>query len=52
MSNWETHKGKATKKKRKMMIKVDPSLLGLTVHTALDGTVGQMDTLDTAANMR
>lgn len=40
-------KGKASKKKKNKMMKVDASILGFTVHAAPDRIVGEIETLET-----
>ena len=40
----ENQKGKAGKKKKSKMMKLDASILGFTVHAAPDRIVGEIDT--------
>ncbi|XP_053378578.1 LOW QUALITY PROTEIN: GRB10-interacting GYF protein 2-like [Mercenaria mercenaria] len=45
--NEDGQKGKANKKKKNKMMKVDASILGFTVHAAPDRIVGEIDCLET-----
>lgn len=45
--NDDGQKGKANKKKKSRMMRIDASILGFTVHAAPDRIVGEIDSLET-----